>query len=550
MSATADHHGAAMGTETSLRYIRVTPEDVRLLQTVRPAIQRAAPAILRQLYDHLYGFDEFVRLVQATGRNREQVEQAQLHYFLRLFCGRYDDGFAAEAARLGAAHARIGFTATFYLGASAQYPRLVWPVFHQKYRFRPSAAAATMLAFLRILAFDQQATLDAYLATAQRPLTTAVEAARTMHELVGEARRSAGETNTTALQIATAIDQVAQGAARQTESTTVTQGSLDRLLEQLSQVERSAEREQRAVDEAASATEETARNILNVNDGATAVAATSQRTNEAATRGAGTVRQATEAMEAIRRQVTETAASIQQLGQRSAEIGRIVEAIDDIAGQTNLLALNAAIEAARAGEHGRGFAVVADEVRRLAERSGAETKKIAEVIATVQRDTGLAVAAMERSVQEVGGGAALAAQAMDALGDILAAASSTGEAGAKIQRAAHELAQGAEQVVAAMADIRGVVGQNADAVRRMRAAADEVQREMLGVASVAEENAAAAEEVSASTRNVADQVQRIDQVIAALEQRAEEIAEVAAVALEGSEATQQPATLARTRRAA
>jgi methyl-accepting chemotaxis protein len=124
-------------------------------------------------------------------------------------------------------------------------------------------------------------------------------------------------------------------------------------------------------------------------------------------------------MEAIANSVERVGGIIQALGQRSDQIGEIVEVIDEIADQTNLLALNAAIEAARAGEQGRGFAVVADEVRRLAERTGKATKEIANMIRAIQAEANGAVASMEAGQGEVKAGVELANQAGQALTEIV-----------------------------------------------------------------------------------------------------------------------------------
>jgi methyl-accepting chemotaxis protein len=133
--------------------------------------------------------------------------------------------------------------------------------------------------------------------------------------------------------------------------------------------------------------------------------------SEQTQQGRQVVGDAVKGIENAARTVEESAAMVISLGQRSDEIGRIIRVIKDIADQTNLLALNAAIEAARAGEQGRGFAVVADEVRKLAERTTKATTEISAMIQTIQNQTGQTVAVMERSSRQVGDGVSLANQA-------------------------------------------------------------------------------------------------------------------------------------------
>ncbi len=139
---------------------------------------------------------------------------------------------------------------------------------------------------------------------------------------------------------------------------------------------------------------------------------------EVAHKGGEAVRRTIEGMNAIRETIQDTSKRIKRLGESSQEIGNIVELIEEIAEQTNILALNASIEASRAGEAGRGFAVVADEVQKLAERSATATRKIEVLVSTIQSDTNEAVVSMERSTTDVVGGALLAENAGAALEEI------------------------------------------------------------------------------------------------------------------------------------
>ncbi len=151
---------------------------------------------------------------------------------------------------------------------------------------------------------------------------------------------------------------------------------------------------------------------------ATESAQVAQNSVELASKGGEAVRRTINGMDNIREQIQETSKRIKRLGESSQEIGNIVELIEDIADQTNILALNAAMQAAMAGEAGRGFAVVADEVQRLAERSANATKQIEALVQTIQADTNEAVSSMEASTTEVVGGAGLAEDAGAALQEI------------------------------------------------------------------------------------------------------------------------------------
>ncbi|MGE3909062.1 MAG: methyl-accepting chemotaxis protein, partial [Chloroflexota bacterium] len=198
------------------------------------------------------------------------------------------------------------------------------------------------------------------------------------------------------------------------------------------------------------------------------------------------------------------------LGKLGEKIGAVVETIDDIAEQTNLLALNAAIEAARAGEHGRGFAVVADEVRKLAERSQRETKAISELIREVQAGTKDAVGAMEQGSEKVEQGSVKADEAGKALGEILQAVEATVAQVTQIATAAQEMASGARGVVEAMGSISAVVEENSAATEEMAAQAGQVTSSIESIAAVSEENSAATEEVSASAEEMSAQVEEMN----------------------------------------
>lgn len=169
----------------------------------------------------------------------------------------------------------------------------------------------------------------------------------------------------------------------------------------------------------ATASEEMAATSTEIAQNCNTAAESSRQGNELAAEGAQVVMETVASMNDIAERVKQTATTLERLGSRSDQIGEIVGTIEDIADQTNLLALNAAIEAARAGEQGRGFAVVADEVRALAERTTKATKEIAQMIKAIQNETKGAIMSMEEGVADVERGAQEAARSGSALDDII-----------------------------------------------------------------------------------------------------------------------------------
>jgi twitching motility protein PilJ len=212
-----------------------------------------------------------------------------------------------------------------------------------------------------------------------------------------------------------------------------------------------------------------------------------QRSVEIAARGGDTVRRTIAGMSNIREQIQETAKRIKRLGESSQEIGNIVELIEDIADQTNILALNAAMQAAMAGEAGRGFAVVADEVQRLAERSSNATKQIEALVKTIQADTNEAVSSMEASTTEVVGGAKLAEAAGDALQEIEQVSNRIADITRNIADSAQRQSREASNINDTMSVIQEITGQTTEgteqtavSIGRLADLADELRHSVAG----------------------------------------------------------------------
>ena len=293
---------------------------------------------------------------------------------------------------------------------------------------------------------------------------------RMLGEYAGELQRLKENINAMAEAISSVLLQISSSA----DVTASAAAEISAIAETLaaSAAENSAQ-----VDEIATAIEEMSRTISENAMGATRAAEVADKNKRIAMEGGSAVQQTVDKMSEIANVVKASAEKIEKLGESSKQIGEIISVIDEIADQTNLLALNAAIEAARAGEQGRGFAVVADEVRKLAERTTEATKQIANMIKGIQKETEEAVRAMQQGTNEVNSGIDLADKAGKALHEIVQSSQEVWDMINQIAAATEEQSSTAEQVAKNVSSISQVTSDTANRVQDIAKSAEDLAKQ-------------------------------------------------------------------------
>jgi methyl-accepting chemotaxis protein len=338
-----------------------------------------------------------------------------------------------------------------------------------------------------------------------------------------DASSSATQSSTAVFQIAQGIDALAAGAQDQAARIADTATAIEELSRTAEQIAMVATHQAESIALTTVALQKLDNGIGALSSqGATLTTAARDAFSEAASGNAAVIETASTIAQ-LKTVSTTAATAMSRLEERSSQVEEIVDTIEDIADQTNLLALNAAIEAARAGEHGRGFAVVADEVRKLAERSSIATKEISKILSDIKRETIAAAHAMRTSSDSMESGIAVSQRASRSLESVSRAITTTNSVAESLAGQAREMQDASMRVTENMASASAAVEENAAAAAEMRSTTDHVTNAMVPVAATASQNAATAQQSALSTRKLAIGIAEIDSTARTLQDKAADL---------------------------
>ncbi|NPV70647.1 MAG: methyl-accepting chemotaxis protein [Firmicutes bacterium] len=365
--------------------------------------------------------------------------------------------------------------------------------------------------------------LNAFLDSLFEIVKSISDGADTVAKISQELNTAAEQQGKTSSQVATAISEVAQGAADQNRLATESSHAVESFAGVIRSVSEGSQEQKEMVVSTRATVDRMLAAVQDAGEATKKVAELMESAAEAADNGTRAVGQTLEGMEKVRSSTHNVSSKIGELSKRSEEIASIVEVIRGVAEQTNLLALNAAIEAARAGEHGRGFAVVADEVRKLAENTAKSARQITELIQGVNDGIESAVSGSDAGLKEIENAVDLGKKAGSVLEDIAAQVHETKAEVARLAEMAPQLSSRGREIAGTVDKISTRADESAAASAEMSAQSDQVVAAIHGISDFSQKVAATAEEVSASAEEQSAGAEQVAASADALSQAAGEL---------------------------
>ncbi len=483
----------------ALRANRIDELEVEMLRELGQFLTKHMSQIVDRFYEHALTIRGTSETIDRAGSSIERLKKTNPHYFAQIFAAKFDEEYFAHREKIGKIHAEIGLEAPVFFASMTAYFDTIFPLIVDHYKRNPKKLKLALVAMQKALNLDQALIIDAYIeygfVNELRSVLSQTTGVASILAQNSASLRSASEHAGTAVhEMSEVTEEIARSATSQAASAQESAESTLKLAASSQEIGEGAVKQGDAVTKAQTAIGDVSDSISEIHQLASIWEQIKERLS---------------AIERVKSAVKVTADKVEEMNESSDQIGRIVQTIEDIASQTNLLALNAAIEAARAGEAGRGFAVVADEVRKLAEHSAVATKEITMLITAVQQGSRDAADSMKGTMQDVEGASEVTLEAAKCL-----------EA---ISRSAEGAVQTGKRAKDAMTVVSDVTMQNAQLVQTINKAIDGMNAMIEQAAASAEENSAATEEMSASSQVLTNQIGELVASVLKLDENAKQL---------------------------